>query len=358
MNDNLIHVGLVGFSPPRSWAAVAHLPALRALSDRFAIAGIANSSLESSTAAAAQIGVTPFASVDDLSRDPRVDLVAVTVKVPHHAAAVRTALGAGKAVLCEWPLARSFTEAHELEALAQDIGRPLFIGTQAVLAPAVRALHDLVVSGQLGVIRSSSLTGFGMTWGPSIEARNAYLLDRDNGATLLTIPVGHALSAVLHVLGPIESVQGIITAGRDEVAITESGEKQTMTAPDDVAILATTATGVPVSVHFRAGPARGLGLCWQIDGTDRSARITAPSGLIEMAALTLEVSTKAGGWDMLEQPVDHPVWDGVARLYSGIADILQGQESVVPTAKDGLALHRLLDAIERASVAGQRVVVD
>lgn len=358
MRSSPIRVGLVGFNPPRSWAAVAHLPALRMLDDRFEIAGIANSSLESSVVAAAHIGVTPFASVADLAADPTVDLVAVTVKVPHHAAAVRTALAAGKAVLCEWPLARTLAEAYELAALARDSGRPLFVGTQAVLAPAVQALRDLVFGGRLGAIRSSSLIGFGMTWGPTIEARNAYLLDRENGATLLTIPVGHALSAVLHVLGPVSSVQAAITVGRDAVAISETGEQRTMTAPDDVAVLATTASGVPVSVHFRAGAPRGLGLCWQIDGTERSARLTAPSGLIEMTALTLEVSTKAGGWEVVEQPVDHPVWDGVARLYAGIADTLQGNEPIAPTAQAGLALHRLLDAIERAGASGQRVAID
>jgi hypothetical protein len=40
-------VGIVGLQPGRSWIAVAHVPALRALSDDYKMIGVANSSRES-----------------------------------------------------------------------------------------------------------------------------------------------------------------------------------------------------------------------------------------------------------------------------------------------------------------------
>jgi predicted dehydrogenase len=49
-------VGIVGLQPGRSWAARAHLPALRALSETFEIAGVANSSRSSAEDAAAANG--------------------------------------------------------------------------------------------------------------------------------------------------------------------------------------------------------------------------------------------------------------------------------------------------------------
>jgi len=39
-------VGIVGLEPGRSWAALAHLPALRALKDDYEVIGVANRSEE------------------------------------------------------------------------------------------------------------------------------------------------------------------------------------------------------------------------------------------------------------------------------------------------------------------------
>src|SRR6201986_4621938 len=98
-------VGIVGLSPGRGWAATAHIPALRALSDVFETAGVANTSLASAKAAAAAFGIPrAFESVADLVASPDIDVVAVTVKVPHHREVVTAALEAGKHVYCEWPL--------------------------------------------------------------------------------------------------------------------------------------------------------------------------------------------------------------------------------------------------------------
>src|SRR5690349_17931423 len=78
-------VGIVGLQPGRSWAARAHVPALRALADRFEIAGVANTSKASAEAAAAAMGIPrAYDNVAALVADPEVDIVAVTVKVPHH----------------------------------------------------------------------------------------------------------------------------------------------------------------------------------------------------------------------------------------------------------------------------------
>lgn len=49
-------VGIVGLEPGRSWAARAHVPALRALSDDIEIVGVANTSLASAETAAAAAG--------------------------------------------------------------------------------------------------------------------------------------------------------------------------------------------------------------------------------------------------------------------------------------------------------------
>ena len=86
-------LGIVGLSAVRGWATAAHVPALRALSDDFEIVGVANTSLKSAEAAAAAFGLPrAFESAAALIASPEIDVVIVTVKVPHHREVVAAAL--------------------------------------------------------------------------------------------------------------------------------------------------------------------------------------------------------------------------------------------------------------------------
>jgi predicted dehydrogenase len=113
-------VGIVGLEPGRGWAARAHVPALRALSDSYEIVGVANTSVASAQRAAAALGLPrAFNDVAELVSAPEVDIVTVTVKVPHHLEVVKAAIEAGKHVYCEWPLGNGLVEAEELAELAK-----------------------------------------------------------------------------------------------------------------------------------------------------------------------------------------------------------------------------------------------
>src|SRR5260370_14369567 len=110
-------VGIVGVSPVRGWAATAHIPALRAL-PRYEIRALSAHSAESARAAGEVFGVSAvFSDHEQLVTRPDIDVVAVTVKVPHHRALVCAAL-AGKAVYCEWPLGGDLDDARAMAALA------------------------------------------------------------------------------------------------------------------------------------------------------------------------------------------------------------------------------------------------
>ncbi|MDX5985127.1 Gfo/Idh/MocA family protein [Sphingomonas echinoides] len=357
--DRPIGVGLVGVQPGRSWGAVAHLPALAQLADRFRLVGIANSSSESAQRAVAAIGDgVAFSSVSDLIASPDVELVVVTVKVPHHFALVEAALAAGKHVYCEWPLATTLAEAEQLARLASASGSIVAVGTQAVFAPAIEEFAALVRSGAIGTPLSSTLTGYGMTWGELIEQRNTYLLDVRNGATMLTIAVGHALSAVEHALGRVVELSARLATRRPLVTVRETSEHVSLTAPDQVMIDCLTAEGLPLALHYRGGLPRGDGLFWQVDGTEGSVRISGPSGLIEMAPLTLSASIgDEKGWSVVCAPVDHPAVDGVRRFYEALAAKIAGEDVAMPDFASALRLHRVIAAIEEADRRGCRVAI-
>src|SRR5215213_10297647 len=90
-----IRVGIIGASPDRGWAAEAHIPALKSLSDDFEITALSTSRRESAGAAGKLFGVPlAFDNHQDLVNSADVDVVAVTVKVPYHLELATAALEA------------------------------------------------------------------------------------------------------------------------------------------------------------------------------------------------------------------------------------------------------------------------
>lgn len=76
-------VGIIGVTPGKSWAALAHIPALQSLCDLYEVVAVSTRSRTRAAAAAAAFGVpNAFDNHDELVRHSAVDLVVVTVRVP------------------------------------------------------------------------------------------------------------------------------------------------------------------------------------------------------------------------------------------------------------------------------------
>ncbi|MPZ14500.1 MAG: gfo/Idh/MocA family oxidoreductase [Chloroflexi bacterium] len=81
-----------------------------------------------------------------------VDAVAIATPVRTHHALARAALLAGKHVMVEKPLTASSAQAEDLVELAEDRGLTLMVGHTFQYNAAVRALHQIVASGEIGDI--------------------------------------------------------------------------------------------------------------------------------------------------------------------------------------------------------------
>jgi predicted dehydrogenase len=364
-------VGIVGVEPGRSWAARGHIPALRALSETFEIIGVANTSKASAEAAAAATGLPrAFAGVAELVAAPEVDIVTVAVKVPPHLEIVKAAIGAGKHVYCEWPLGNGLAEAKEMAALAQAKGVLGVVGTQARVAPEIEYLRHLIADGFVGEVLSTTLVARGgaLQGGGSIPDKKtwAYLLDRSNGATLLTIPLGHTLAALTDVFGDVAEVSSLLAVRRSTALAVDTGETLSVTAPDQVLVSGVFASGVPISIHYRGGAARdGNGLFWEIHGTSGDIRVSGPSGHTQMVQLSLK---GACGEEKTFRPLEVPAsyragWPehvepgNVARLYARMAQDLRDGTRTAPSFDDAVAVHRIIAAIEKAAESGSRTAL-
>src|SRR5437763_5475966 len=157
MPETTLGVGIVGVSAVRGWAATAHIPALRALPN-YEIRALSARTAEAARAAGEAFGVeAAFADHEQLVTQPDVDVVAVTVKVPHHRELVSAALAAGKAVYCEWPLGRDLDDARAMAALAGNQRVRTVVGLQALQAPAIEFIQQLHRAGYVGHVMSATM---------------------------------------------------------------------------------------------------------------------------------------------------------------------------------------------------------
>jgi predicted dehydrogenase len=307
--------------------------------------------------------------VDDpreLASHPDIHLVSICVRVPQHADLVRACIDAGKIVYCEWPLARDLAEAQELSSLASRAGLHTAIGLQARSTPTVRYLRDLIANEHIGEVLSTTLIGSGGGWGSTVTVRSAYTFDRTSGATMLAVPVGHTLDALIYVLGPVHDVSATVGIRRPYGTNTETGEQISKTAHDQIAAHGTLETGTVFSAHYRGGLSAGTNFLWEINGTAGDIVLRGPTGHLQFGQARI-FSAKHGA-DLTPMPVPRtyqqdlvPLADSgastVAHAYAQLWQDIKGSTKTVPDFEQGVAHHRLLDAIEHSALHGSRIVL-
>ncbi len=366
MPGSTLGVGIIGVSPVWGWAATAHIPALRALPN-YEIRALSAHSAESARAAGEAFGVSAvFSDHERLVTRSDIDVVAVTVKVPHHRALVSAALAAGKAVYCEWPLGRDLNDARAMAALAADQGPRTVVGLQARQAPAIEFVQELLSDGYVGEVLSTTLVGLSVL-GDVLVQPNAYMLDNTNGASVLTIAVGHSLDILNYVLGEFADLSAVSDLRRPLITIEETGEEIVKTAPDQIAVIGTLTSGATASVHVREAVAGGTGFLWEINGTDGTLRITAEAAQPQIfplivagargrnepvqLAVPAELTQK---WPTLTSLEGAPGYN-VGRAYAAFAADMDHGTHTVPDFADAVRRHEVIAAIERSAASGERV---
>ncbi|MGE3620012.1 MAG: Gfo/Idh/MocA family protein [Acidimicrobiia bacterium] len=360
MTTSTLGVGIVGLSASGGWASVAHVPALAAV-DGFELRGLATSSAETARAAADLYGVPlAFGSVEELAARDEIDLVVVSVKVPRHRELVLPALAAGKPVLCEWPLGNGLAEAVELADAAAGVGG--FVGLQGRALPVVRHVRDLVAGGYVGEVLSTSLLATSSVWGTPVPPKRAYLLDRANGASMLTIPFGHLLDSIASALGPLVELSATTATRRPEVPEEGTGRTVPVTVEDQIAVTGVLAGGAVASFHLRGVASRATSLLWEIQGTEGEIQVTGAGGSLNAGGIV--VRGAQGGAELAELPVpagldDHPELadqpgHGVAHTYDRIRrDLAEGTREA-PDFAHAVDHHRVLDHLRRSAADGTR----
>lgn len=358
-----IGLGFIGLSGAGSWAGRAHVPALKAVPG-YEIRALATSRPESAAEAARTHGV-PLYFHDPalLVKRPEVDLVVVAVRVPYHLDLVRAALDHGKMVYCEWPLGNGREEAEQMAALAQEKAVPAFVGLQGHASPTIRYIRDLVASGRIGEVISSTFTASAGAWGATIEPRLVYGLDRSNGVSMLTVQFGHAIDGFCWCLGEFKELSATLATRYPVVKRADTGEEVAKTIDDQIAISGILENGAVASVHYRSGSSQVANFFWEINGSKGDLVITGESGRLQYGDFRIRGTAASGGLEDLPVPESYRLVSGsspsdmfytLANAYALMrSDIKLGTDHV-PTFADALVRHRMIEAIERSSQTGTR----
>jgi len=223
-------IGFVG------WGRAAenlHLPALTRVAGLRVVAAMDTDPARLESASRLVPSLSVHHDVGGLLADPRVDVVAVCVPPAHHAAAAVAALGAGRHVYLEKPVAAGWDDGIAIAEAARRSSGTVVVGHNLRSHRLVREARAIVGSGALGrigTLRAAWTSGYhrGGAWPAWRDDRAA------GGGAILEIGVHH-LDLCSCILGePLESVSALLRDGA---------------VPDqDAVVTGRTASGVLVSL--------------------------------------------------------------------------------------------------------------
>jgi predicted dehydrogenase len=362
-----IRVGIVGASASRGFASIAHIPALKALS-QFEFVAVCTARQQSAEAAARHYGVPlAFSDPEKLAQHPDVDLVTVSVKVPDHYRPVMAAIEAGKHVYCEWPLGRNTEEAMKMLDAAQRRGIRHAVGLQGQLSPTLNYVKDLIADGYVGRVLTATLIGCAPNWGKTID--RSYQADFANGANLMTITGGHQIDALCYCLGEFHELSAFALSQRDRIPTDDQGVVP-LTSPDQLAVSGIVGDGTVISFQIRGGMARGTEFLFEVHGSDGDLVLASTTGgSMQRQELSLHgaqgPNTGDKGAKLAALPIpakyryvpdsvpsDSPY--NVAQLYARLGESIRNGTPASPGFDAAVKRHRLIDMIVRASDTGQR----
>lgn len=161
----VVRLGIVGCG---LITQLAHLPALAALGDRFAVVAVADPSARARAAVARQAGAQAYAWHEALLDEAALDAVLVASPNGTHARAVLDALAAGLHVLVEKPLCLTAADAERIVALAAARGRVVQVGYMKRYDPDYEALREQLPARSLRLIATTTVdNGIGERYRPA-----------------------------------------------------------------------------------------------------------------------------------------------------------------------------------------------
>ncbi|HJQ62095.1 MAG TPA: Gfo/Idh/MocA family oxidoreductase [Burkholderiales bacterium] len=357
-----LRVGLIGAGG--RWGPWAHVPALQNLPEARLYA-VCTAHADTAQAAADKYGVQrAYSDVTKMCADPGVEAALVAVRVPAHYALARDVLEGGKHVYCEWPLGASTKEAEELAALARKKNLRTMVGLQRRASPAFLHMRELIKDGYVGEVLSVNMT----LMNSGVLTRTSdrtWQRDFTLGANTLTITFGHAIDAVLMVVGELSEVSAIVATRVPQWFETDTKKYVDVTSPDNIMIQGRLESGAILNAYVGVHPYHGSGHRFEIYGKEGTLMMIGGGEAGQETSRRI-MGGKKDDKALQELPVPERLkWVpqavrdvgrsyDVGQMWVKFAEAIRTGAPIEPDFDHAVRRHRMLDAIVRASETGQR----
>jgi predicted dehydrogenase len=299
-------------------------------------------------------------------RRPDIALVDIATPTDLHAEIAIAALGAGKHVLCEKPLAMTVAEAEAIQAAAQASKARFAVAFNYRFVPAIQLAKQIIAEGRLGGlyhVRARYL----QDWLASPEAPMSWRLDKARAGSGVLGDLGaHVIDLAHFLVGPMTEVVGRTTTLVGERKWPD-GKSGTVTVDDAASFLARFAGGA-LGVFEASRMATGSKNRNQIEiEGDRGAIRFDLERLNELEFYSVDDPPHLRGFrTILATEPGHPFlehwwppghglgWEHahIHLIASFLSDIVDGG-TTAPTIDDGVACQRVLEAVEQSASSGR-----
>ena len=141
---------------------------------------------------------------------PDIDLVDIATPGDTHLPICLAAAKAGKAILCEKPLANSLSEARKMLAAVRQGGATHMLCHNYRKVPAVALARELIAGGELGTIRHFRGT-YLQDWSMSPELPLLWRFDkRKSGSGALGDLGSHLIDLARFLVGEVRGVSALL----------------------------------------------------------------------------------------------------------------------------------------------------
>ena len=368
MTDQL-RVGVIGVG----WGALVQVPAFRAAGG-YEVAALCSRRAERAAEAGARLGI------EDVSTDweqfvsrPDLDIISVCTPTDLHREQVLAAIGAGKHVLCEKPVALDSGQAAEMADAADAAGVATAVCFENRWGREKLAVWRQIGDGLLGSPYFARVAIAADYFHPSRPLMSEWMYRLADGGGYLLGMASHDIDYLYCLFGVPEAVCADVRA-TIPTRTRADGSEFTADADDTASLLLRWSSGVGASIslttvglhtgsryRFEAFGSAGTA---EIDGTVFGGTVRAgragEEGLRELALTDAAVSDPsaipATGRRsapiralalMLERWL--PSVGGPAAAGPAPAADESGPGPSVPTLRDGLVVQRVIDAARRSS---------
>jgi predicted dehydrogenase len=352
-----VKVGVIGTG---TIGVLRHLPAYRecVAAGKAEIVAVCDPVEESVRRAAEQFEVSRvFANYEELLALSELDAVSVCTPNVSHEPITLAALGTGKHVLCEKPLAMSYAGARRMAEAAQRADVKTGVNFRYRWIPAATFVHDLIRGGELGEIYHVFFSYFnGGLVDPSTPIRWRELRAQAGSGALGDL-ASHLIDLTRYWLGEITAVTGqlrtftvdrpLLGGGTGRVDVDDATSFFATLDNGADAVFSASRCALGRNNHQRAEIYGTKGaVIYEIEKWDR--------GGDEVQLCLGAAQGRYDGFTRLKVPPEY-LTGTPNRAIISFVDAILGKDEPRPDFDDGLRCQEVLEAVERSAREGSRV---